>query len=526
MSMPFRSLNDAINIKHQTRSYLDEYKVRELVRNFMVDLVRAKSADPLLFMQTWAASKRANSPLYPKPDAGTEAPVVDQQVESIAWASAAPTNSSKRDVLSNLKLFVLDNSIRESTVGQTRGHTPGDKVEISKWASRCGFHHQVVAAFGGSRRVDDNYCENLQNQRNGKKDKSDARDREEELEYGEDPSTLWAFSEAFDSVVGEVPSFGGDETKNIPATSTFAEGGKLANVPVGLAKIKKYGLRNVIFEIDLGSNSLDWSGERFSIQKLVELLVQQFHWTRANFEDGDKAKVFVNLRDLPLAMILAPERVEYVIAALAQLDRSIRPLGILYEEPLGEYFADEVALWTRRMRAQMDRHGWKSAFQADGETVEGMLLVHVHKQWGMADAVVIDCLASGADGIWCSIAEEGAAQGHACSAVTIANLARLGNQDVVQRYQCAQLAKAAREVTRLTTESTVNSRQIVYGPRAIEAVFGFSGLAGGVRDKAIDHDGNGIVDSTDHFSLAKLFGVEDPPIRLSSLANAEMYQKR
>ena len=35
---------------------------------------------------------------------------------------------------------------------------------------------------------------------------------------------------------------------------------------------------------------------------------------------------------------------------------------------------------------------------------------------------------------------QGAAQGHACSAVTIANLARLGNKDVLTRYKCHQLA--------------------------------------------------------------------------------------
>jgi hypothetical protein len=101
--------------------------------------------------------------------------------------------------------------------------------------------------------------------------------------------------------------------------------------------------------------------------------------------------------------------------------------------------------------------------------------------------------------------------GHASSCVTLANLARLGNQDVLSRYQTGNLAKAARSVTKLTTNKDVWPRQVVYGPRAIETVFGFSGIAGGV-----DADG------VDHFSLAKFLGVEDPPIRINTLSSPSL----
>ena len=36
----------------------------------------------------------------------------------------------KRRILSKMKLFVLDNSLRESTVGQLRGHTIENKWKI------------------------------------------------------------------------------------------------------------------------------------------------------------------------------------------------------------------------------------------------------------------------------------------------------------------------------------------------------------------------------------------------------------
>ena len=71
-----------------------------------------------------------------------------------------------------------------------------------------------------------------------------------------------------------------------------------------------------------------------------------------------------------------------------------------------------------------------------------------------------------------ALCEEGAALGHASSAVALANLARLGNRDVVTRYNLRGVIEGARQVTKLTTGAPVAVRQPVYGPRAIEAVFG------------------------------------------------------
>jgi hypothetical protein len=124
----------------------------------------------------------------------------------------------------------------------------------------------------------------------------------------------------------------------------------------------------------------------------------------------------------------------------------------------------------------MDDNGWTSQWQERG-TPNGMLLVHAHKQWGLADAAVLDVLAAGGDGIWCSISEEGAAMGHACSAVTLANLARLGNKDVVTRYNTKHLAPAARAVTLTVTNRAVAARQIVYAGQGRSRLYlGFPGL--------------------------------------------------
>jgi len=52
---------------------------------------------------------------------------------------------------------VLDNSLRESTVGQVRGHTLSDKFEIYDEAQRCGFRNFIVAAFSDTTRVEDSF---------------------------------------------------------------------------------------------------------------------------------------------------------------------------------------------------------------------------------------------------------------------------------------------------------------------------------------------------------------------------------
>ena len=195
-------------------------------------------------------------------------------------------------------------------------------------------------------------------------------------------------------------------------------------IPLGLLKMKEYGISNAIIEVDLAIDSVDWKG-MFPVSRLAEHLTFLFKWCDQNLAkplDGGKRNHFINIRDFPVAMMKCPRRVHKTVKAIANIPAPFRPAGLLHEEPMGEYFGDEVAAWNRLVRQTMDENGWPSLFQQDGKTLDGLLLHHAHRQWGMADAVVLDVLASGADGIWCSIAEEGAAMGHASSCVTLGNL--------------------------------------------------------------------------------------------------------
>lgn len=116
--------------------------------------------------------------------------------------------------------------------------------------------------------------------------------------------------------------------------------------------------------------------------------------------------------------------------------------------------------------------------------------------------------------------------GHVSTAVQLSNLARLGNKYVTRRFNLKKIAEAARACTVLATGKPIHDRQVVYGPRAVEAVFGFAGIGGGVMDQDFDRDGDGDVDKTDHFNLASLFGLDEPPLRLHILSTPGQFEER
>jgi hypothetical protein len=213
------------------------------------------------------------------------------------------------------------------------------------------------------------------------------------------------------------------------------------------------------------------------------------------------------------------------VADIAQLPIGVRPCGIIFEEPLGEYFPDEVANFTSMIRKTMDDNGWESKWQYPENIADGLLLYHVHEQYGFANATVMDALAAGADGMWCGLSEEGASMNHASSAVALTNLLRLGNKDVLKRFNTKHLVTAARSVAEITTGKPVYSKQIVYGSGAVEVCFGFGAIAQGTRTNT-DYNGDGVINDLDKFSVAGMIDLTDPPARISTLASSGLVVKR
>ena len=304
-------------------------------------------------------------------------------------------SQQKKDVLQKVDMFVLDNSIRESTVGQLRGHTMENKFKIFNEVEKCGIKHIVVAAFSHSPRVDDIFVEELLKNR------------------GTDLSSLrlYAFTEITNGV--------------------SADGKMDVAIPEALRKMKKLGLHHPIIEIDLADSRIDWE-HGFTVDDICALLHTRITWIKDQLSKD--ANIFINLRDFPFAMEKCLDRVLTVVKFVATLPRHLQPFGMLFEEPTGRFSVFEMSAWTACIRSSMDDNGWRS----------GHLLAHVHQKWGMAEAVQLECLSSGADGVWASLCEEGAASGHACSTITMMNLIRLGNTNVLKTYNCTYLREAAK----------------------------------------------------------------------------------
>ena len=252
-------------------------------------------------------------------------------------------NRLKRERLRDMKVFVLDNSLRESTVGAVIGHSLNDKFKILEQVNSLNFHDVIVGSFSLSRRVDDAFCEQL-----AKRDTTGTR--------------FYAFSEDADTTVNGEMLFGED------------------HIPTGLQKCKTYNIHGCIFEVDVADPSVDWEG-KFPVSKFMEMMTFLLEWSHKNLvKPGDPLpRNMLNLRDLPFAMIKCPERTLEIVSELAKMPSYLRPDALIFEEPVGEYFPDEIAGWTKLLRAAMDDNGWTSEFQDKGKP-DGMLLFHVLEQ--------------------------------------------------------------------------------------------------------------------------------------------------
>lgn len=368
-------------------------------------------------------------------------------------ADIKKVKNEKRERLKNLDFFVLDNSIRESTVGQLRGHTLENKLAIFEQVKKVGIKDIIVASFSHQTRVDDDFVQHLKDNK-----------------Y--DFTNFYSFSEVTEGVKD-----GAYDTET---------------VPVSLKKNRKYGIPHTFFEMDLANEDVEWE-TKFTSDDMCQLIYKWMKWTYKHITED--ARILFNFRDLPVAMTVAPERVLYVVRFLSRLPPKERPFALCFEDPMGEYLPEELEAWTAAMRRTMTANDW----------LDGKILVHIHQKWDLQTASQLDCLTGGADGVWASLCEEGAAMGHACSSITMMNLIRLGNTKILEKYNCVQLRNAAKEVTRITTGKPPHPKQVLYGERATDLVFGFLGVG--------------------DFDLAEFFGVETPN-RMTTLATTDMIVDR
>ena len=145
-------------------------------------------------------------------------------------------------------------------------------------------------------------------------------------------------------------------------------------VPVGLRKMKEFGLRNVILETDISDGCFDFS--KFSLTKYFKLVKKWIIWAHENLDEN--AKVFINVRDLKDTMPTLSWRCFQYVDFLAQLPPRIRPIGVMFEEPGGGVLPQEVGNWTWSIRKVMDANKWRAH-----------ILVHVHEKFGFAESTAL-----------------------------------------------------------------------------------------------------------------------------------------
>lgn len=339
----------------------------------------------------------------------------------------------KLERLRTLQLFVLDNTVRESTVAQLRGHTLPDKHRLIRLVRDVGIRHQLVGCFAHQRRVDDQLARLLQS------------DESLKAEYA--TQTFYGFAE-FHEIHPNAP-------------------GEINEAPtIGLLRAQEYGIANIVMEIDCCCKVVGDSPEH--VPRVTALLAKRLEWIRNNL--GPASRVFINLRDY-ITAVENPSTQDGVVRWLSSLPPAERIAGLLFEDPVGGVFPATLGGYVADTRAIMDEAGW----------MDGELLVHIHQGYGLAEACVLESLACGATGIWCGIAREGAAVGHANSLTTICNLQRLGNEDARQRFDLAKLRAAAIEATIICTGEPPYPQMELYGSRSCDVCFAF-GMGAGPND--------------------------------------------
>ena len=368
----------------------------------------------------------------------------------------------------NLDFFCLDNSIRETTVGQIAGHTLENKQAIYQHIKSCGYKDIIVASFNSITCVDDDFVKWLKD--------------------NEDEGTFDQFVSFSEITVG--PTY----DKNGKLTGRHNTGHQDEDLPHGMKKNREYGLLHTFFEHNFADDNIKWNTE-WTIEDECSLLENRIKWVtdEINKPLGKPGRHFLNIRDFPTVMSKHPDRMLNIIKYLAQMPDEYRLFGICYEDPLGESLPQQLSKWTKMIRDEMNKNGWQN----------GKLLNHIHAKWGYEVASTMACLASGSDGMWAGVCDEGGAVGHCPTTTAMLNLIRHGNTKIQEKYPNFEKngRNAAIQVTKLTTGYDPHPKQIIYGERATDLVFGSLGVG--------------------DFDVAKFFGYTAPN-RITTIATNEM----
>jgi hypothetical protein len=388
--------------------------------------------------------------------------------------------------------FILDNSLRETTVGASLGHTMAEKQKVIHSLAGTGLEEIILGSYGNKISVDSQipqYWQALGKSFDSTWGFSEAYDCEayDEKPIWESINEFTAAEEKGETVPFYTPpanpnhSYSKEETALfLRASADFNPGAfegkdleqvlkeaeKDGLIPLGLLMLAGYGICNAIIEIDTSLESFDYS--KYDIVERCKYLI---NWCKKNLPrrqnvpagEDNTARVLINLRDFTNfnRSKSGTEEALRLVDALSRLPSEERPFGFMTEEPSGSLFPDEIGRIVRMVRLTMERAGFP----------QGRFLVHLHWYFGLAEAATLTALCNGADGVWAAVCRTGAQTGHACSTMTAVNLFRAGHHDLAKKYNFEKMCAAAREVTAITTRQPCPPHEEIYGKSAFDVTF-------------------------------------------------------
>lgn len=222
------------------------------------------------------------------------------------WAKLQPHEilevvaAQKLERLRTLQLFVLDNSVRETTVAQVRGHTLPDKHAICKLVQANGIQNQLVAVLGRRHRVDDQLLIDL---------------RALAGQPGGGPFAgqhFFSFCDFHDAIPGGAP---GELNPGLPAA---------------LLRAKELGVRNVTLDLDACCPGLN-----ADVDATLRVLDARLAWARLHLGGS----VFITVRDfVPASQNSKLLLLERIARRLAAAPPGERCAGLMVEDPSGGCF--------------------------------------------------------------------------------------------------------------------------------------------------------------------------------------------
>ncbi|MFN3586690.1 MAG: hypothetical protein ACK4UT_04225 [Moraxellaceae bacterium] len=337
------------------------------------------------------------------------------------------------DYLRNINPFLLDLSLRENPVGARVGQTLEDKLAILPKVKEFGFQNVLLGTLDYSMadelEVDDDFMMTLR-------------------DNGADITGSYVFT----------------------AIGIQDAAGNFTPDP-SMLKMQAYGVPNSLHEIYLSDRGMQG---QYDIETLKRSVVASVNWMLENIrgDNGGPTKLLINIVDGCDAFAENPERTCEVLQLLSTLPIE----GISIEDDRGTYLPFQVGAFVAMARTFLP-----SPFK---------IVVHMHAGGGFENVSVLEALSRGADGAWGGLPKRAAIIGHASLGELIANLVRLGNPHMAERFRLDQLLTLATRLQILDEEEAVPADLPILGANAYRLTLSFfEQLAGRFMDLAPEQIG-------------------------------------